>query len=106
MITLPNALSNGVRDVTQIQENFDDLAGRFTSTTSPTFWETGNAAVLAWNEQIEALGNANGWPVVDYYTPFMSGGSQISSLFVDGIHPNEDGHALMAEILSPVLSAL
>jgi lysophospholipase L1-like esterase len=72
-----------------------------------TSWETGNAAVLAWNDAIKTLGGKNGWPVVDYYTPFINeDGTQISSWFLDGLHPTAAGQGLKAATLSPVLSAI
>ena len=41
-----------------------------------------------------------GCPVIDFNTPLKG----YSSLFPDGIHPNTDGHTMMAEILYEALS--
>ena len=62
---------------------------------SPTF----NADVIALNAMIAELATANGYLLVDYYTPM----AEHPEYFVDGVHPNTTGYAAMEAALAAVV---
>jgi lysophospholipase L1-like esterase len=62
---------------------------------SPTF----NADVIALNAMIAELSRANGYLLVDYYTPM----AEHPEYFVDGVHPNAAGYAAMEAALAAVV---
>ena len=42
---------------------------------------------------------------IDFYKEFeKEAGTNFKNLFLDGLHPNEDGHEIMAEIFSRNIS--
>lgn len=55
--------------------------------------------VVQLNQAITALAKEHSYPLVDYYTP-MAGHPEY---FVDGVHPNAEGYAVMQEALVKVL---
>ncbi len=59
-----------------------------------------NTTVVQVNALIKQTAIQNGWLVVDYYTP-MSGHPEY---FVDGLHPNSAGYAVMEQALAGVVS--
>jgi lysophospholipase L1-like esterase len=52
--------------------------------------------VVELNQAIEAMAEANGYAVVDYYTPLAGH----PDYFVDGVHPNSHGYWIMRAALS------
>jgi lysophospholipase L1-like esterase len=59
-----------------------------------------NDHVESLNQAIVALAEAHKYLVVDYYTP-MAGHPEY---FLDGVHPNDEGYAVMKAAFSKVLS--
>jgi len=55
--------------------------------------------VVQMNAAIAGLAKAGGYKLVDYYSPMVGH----SSYFVDGVHPNADGYAVMQYALNEVL---
>ncbi len=50
---------------------------------------------------------ANQLPLIDFRTPFLlPDGRTNRQLFLDGLHPNEEGHRLMADVLCRTLETL
>lgn len=57
-----------------------------------------NVRVAQQNDQIRAVCQAEGVPVAESFDAFMrSAGSNLRSLFVDHVHPNDRGHDLIAQ---------
>jgi lysophospholipase L1-like esterase len=57
-----------------------------------------NVRVAQMNTQIRALCAAEGVPVAESFDAFMrAAGGNLSSLFVDHVHPNDRGHDLIAQ---------
>jgi hypothetical protein len=59
-----------------------------------------NTTVQQVNAGIKQLAIENGWLVVDYYTPLVN----YPQDFVDGLHPNAAGYAVMEAALAGVVS--
>ncbi len=56
---------------------------------------------------IRLYAQANELPVIDFRTPFLLPNGQADrQLFLDGLHPNEEGHRLMADVLCRTLEEL
>lgn len=69
--------------------------------------EQGQYDIRLFNGQLLLMADAYGYIVVDYYHSFIeTNWAPNPSLFVDYIHPNDAGYALMWSILKPVLDAL
>ena len=63
--------------------------------------------IQPFNAALAVMAAADGFQLVDYYTPMTNAdGSQNTSLFTDGTHPNAAGYAVMEAALTPVLSGL
>lgn len=54
-------------------------------------------------ETLRALATELSVPLVDIHAAYGEGESEANSLLLDGIHPNDLGHALVAERLLPVI---
>ena len=57
-------------------------------------------------DEVIRLGDVHGVPVVDghaWLTAFASDGVSPSGLFWDDVHPSQQGHAHLAEVLAPVI---
>ena len=56
---------------------------------------------------VRAVANEKNVPVVDNFKAFQQydsvDGQSVDELFVDGMHPNDKGHAIIAELLVPVI---
>lgn len=60
--------------------------------------------VINFNSEVILTGLDYGYPIVDYYDAFiLPDGTQNGALFLDGIHPNKAGYAVMWKVLSPLL---
>ncbi len=66
------------------------------------------ALLAEYREALRALAAENGWPVIDFYRSLLDNatGGIRPGLLTDGVHPNEDGYALMAETAVLVLTAI
>lgn len=69
--------------------------------TDPTL---GNATVAAFNESLVNLAHAYSYSLADYHAVLiLPDGSQNGALFVDGVHPDDAGYAVMTKIIAPLL---
>lgn len=60
--------------------------------------------VTNFNSEVILTGLDYGYPIVDYYDALiLPDGTQNGALFLDGIHPNKAGYAVMWKVLSPLL---
>lgn len=67
----------------------------------------GDAAIQDWDQQLRDLAAAYGYHTVDYYDAvLLPDGSQNTTLFVDGLHPDAAGHLAMWSVLHPMLDSL
>lgn len=56
------------------------------------------------NQQLIALAQANGYLYADYYDEMLApDGTQNGALFVDAVHPNAAGYAVMWKVIEPLL---
>lgn len=63
------------------------------------------AKIKALNDRLAAYAAANGIPFVDYYSALADeSGALPASFSADGVHPNDDGYAVMESLLLPVLT--
>jgi lysophospholipase L1-like esterase len=63
------------------------------------------AFVAGYAEVVRKVGKDLKVPVVDVYQGFAAkGGKATDALLLDGVHPNSDGHALVADLLVPVVT--
>jgi acyl-CoA thioesterase-1 len=63
------------------------------------------ADVQAFNEKLIEIARANGYLYADYYDEFLNSDGSINiSLYVDGLHPNAAGYAVMWKVLAPLLA--
>lgn len=63
--------------------------------------------IKQFNNALAVMAADDGFVLVDYYTPMCNGdGSQNTSLFSDGTHPNAAGYAVMEAALLPVLNGM
>ena len=63
------------------------------------------ADVQAFNDQLIELARQNGYLYADYYDVFLnSDGTVNNSLYLDGVHPNPAGYALMWKIVAPLIN--
>ena len=51
------------------------------------------------NEQISAMVNKNNWRYIDVSDKLMKDGKIVESYFSDGLHPNDQGYALIAPLI-------
>lgn len=64
----------------------------------------GDAAIEAFNADLVMMANAGGYTVVDYYDAMLlANGTQNTSLFVDGTHPDKAGYDAMWSVLKGAL---
>ena len=76
----------------------------------PSPWayqETAHLAVMAeeYASLLRGYAAEKGLPLADFRTPFLRpDGTADRSLFQDGLHPTEEGHRLMADVLCQVLA--
>jgi acyl-CoA thioesterase-1 len=62
------------------------------------------STVEDFNQQLMALSQASGYLYADYYDAMLAAdGTQNTSLFMDAVHPNATGYAVMWSVLSPLL---
>lgn len=62
------------------------------------------ATVVDFNQQLLALAQASGYLYADYYDSMLAAdGSQNTSLFMDPVHPNSAGYAVMWKVLQPLV---
>jgi lysophospholipase L1-like esterase len=63
------------------------------------------ADVEAFNTQVIQLAQANGYLYADYYDEFLNPeGTVNNSLYLDGLHPNPAGYAVMWKVIAPLLA--
>jgi lysophospholipase L1-like esterase len=63
------------------------------------------ADVRAFNAQLIQLAQANSYLYADYYDEFLNpDGTVNDSLFLDGLHPNPAGYALMWKVVAPLIN--
>ena len=76
----------------------------WTSTTSITP-QDGDTMLASFNVELHALASAYGYYLADYHTALTlsDGVTQDSSLFGDGLHPNDAGHAAMWAVVDPLI---
>ena len=62
------------------------------------------ADVQAFNHQLIQLAQQNGYLYADYYDEFLNADGTVNdSLYVDGLHPNPAGYALMWKVVAPLI---
>lgn len=62
------------------------------------------ADIQAFNDQLIQLARENGYQYADYYDEFLNAdGSVNDSLYLDGLHPNPAGYALMWKVVAPII---
>lgn len=62
------------------------------------------ATVEDFNQQLMSLAKESGYLYADYYDAMLSpGGAQNTALFMDAVHPNTAGYAVMWSVLAPLL---
>lgn len=67
----------------------------------------GDAAIQNWDQQLRALAAAYGYHILDYYDAvLLPDGTQNTTLFADGLHPNAAGYDVMWSVLKPMLVSL
>jgi lysophospholipase L1-like esterase len=67
----------------------------------PTF---SPSEIEAFNQQLIALAQANGYLYADYYDAMInSAGTQNTALFADYVHPNAAGYAVMWSVVAPLI---
>ncbi len=74
-------------------------------------WLGGNVSYIyrwheSYNMQICCLANRFNVPLIDIRTPFLERRDYSDYLSVDGIHPNEKGHALISETVGKYVEAM
>ncbi len=61
-------------------------------------------------DAMRAVANEEGVPLVDVFKTFQEydrvDGQSVDDLFLDGMHPNDKGHAIIAELLAPVIEKM
>jgi lysophospholipase L1-like esterase len=63
------------------------------------------ADVQAFNDQLLRLAQENGYLYADYYDEFLNAdGTVNNSLYMDGLHPNAAGYAVMWKVIEPLLN--
>jgi acyl-CoA thioesterase-1 len=60
-----------------------------------------NEDVIKYNRLIQDIAVENGLIYIDFYTAFLEDREIL--LFEDGVHPNEKGYGMMAEIAIPII---
>jgi lysophospholipase L1-like esterase len=67
----------------------------------------GDAMIAAFNTQLRALAATHGYKLADYHAALtMSDGvTQNSALFIDGLHPNDQGNAAIWAVADPLIRA-
>lgn len=60
-----------------------------------------NEDVIKYNQLIQDIAVENGLIYIDFYTAFLEDREIL--LFEDGVHPNEKGYGMMAEIAIPII---
>ena len=67
----------------------------------------GDAMIAAFNTQLRALAATHGYKLADYHAALtMSDGvTQNSALFIDGLHPNDQGNAAMWAVADQLIRA-
>lgn len=59
------------------------------------------ADVASYNRLLKAMATLCGFTVADYYTAMLAPDGRFRpELFVDGVHPNEQGYAVMRQVLA------
>lgn len=67
----------------------------------PTF---STSEIETFNQQLIALAQADGYLYADYYDAMINAdGTQNTALFMDYVHPNAAGYAVMWAVLAPLL---
>jgi lysophospholipase L1-like esterase len=62
------------------------------------------ADVQAFNHQLIQVAQQNGYLYADYYDEFLNADGTVNdSLYVDGLHPNPAGYALMWKVVAPLI---
>ena len=66
-----------------------------------------SAKLAEYCEVVRTVAGEEGVPLVDAFKAFEEydrvDGQSVDDLFVDGMHPNDEGHAIIAELLAPVV---
>ena len=66
--------------------------------------DVGDKEIAEWNTQIHLLAAEYGWKVAKYNAPMSNAdGTQNTTLFVDGLHPDQQGYGVMWSVLRPIL---
>ena len=69
-----------------------------------------SAKLAEYCDVVRAVAREKDVPLVDVFKAFQEydrvDGQSVDDLFVDGMHPNDKGHAIIAELLAPVIAAL
>lgn len=60
-----------------------------------------NEAVVQYNQILKDIASENGLIYIDFYTAFLQ--DKEIFLYEDGVHPNEKGYGMMAEIAIPII---
>lgn len=63
-----------------------------------------SAAIAEANIEIASIAADVDCKLVDYHSVMVSGGAQIASYFIDGVHPSAAGYEAMWSVLHPALS--
>ncbi|MDY0169634.1 MAG: exo-alpha-sialidase [Thermoguttaceae bacterium] len=66
-----------------------------------------SAGIIPYGDVMRTLANEEGVPLVDVFAAFQEydrvEGQSVDDLLLDGMHPNDKGHAIIAELLAPVI---
>jgi lysophospholipase L1-like esterase len=76
--------------------------------SNPVSWgDTGytNARIKEFDSTLKEFCEQNGLSFVEIFEPFTKAGSE-TELLPDSLHPNDDGHQLIADIVKPKLEEL
>jgi lysophospholipase L1-like esterase len=81
------------------------LPTNFHSPGEPLLDALPTTVVEDFNQQIIALAQANGYLYADYYDEMLAAdGTQNTALFMDEVHPNPAGYAVMWKVIAPLLN--
>lgn len=88
---------------------FVGLTGCDESKTTPVSWGEfyyTNKAAKAYEDVMQAVAREYGIPFIPVFDTFMEKVIAGADLLPDGLHPNNEGHRVMAEIIGPRLKEL
>lgn len=85
---------------------FVGLSGCDESQTTPTFWGDyyyDNASIKQYEDAMAQVAADNNVPFIPVFDAFMQAATKDNTLLPDGLHPSNDGHKVIFEIVQPKL---